>query len=464
MASSGEFGVFSLLSGHDPAGPGVDNRGRAIRQRRFHAKSRQGCITCKARKVKCDERRPTCLKCSKRGLTCEFGSSAVEREASASLDHHGQEPLGYESDLCSNDEPQTQPLSSVISRRSLSRTQELGTPGFDFESLQLMYHFEHFTSETLLFDKTFWEKHILPLALQHEYLMHGIMTISASHLLYVQPRVRDHNKAIALHLDSALSGFRASLSSLYLPQAQYDVVIACGFILLYYAWSVPFFNGSDEDSTSIESDGLLWFAAGIKTVIVTIYQMKPQDSMFQTYFEAQPVKSFYKWSEQTRFSYDFGQKFLDQPQAPVKHPSLACIAGCGSVNAAERLGPVFHALDATRQGEDLSEIMPAVMTYMLMWPSKAMQDFQEEIKRGDQRALVTMLSFYASSWTLLSQRAWWAYHRSKVMCTEILKRLDTRGPSCWDENIQNITEYFNFSGNMDGGWGIGDSIKTIEQV
>ncbi|CAG9936499.1 unnamed protein product [Clonostachys rosea f. rosea IK726] len=325
-----------------------------------------------------------------------------------------------------------------------------------------MHHFEHFTSETLLFDKPFWENHILPLALQHEYLMHAIMTISASHLLYLQPKVRQHNKAAALHLDSALSGFRASLSGLYLPQAQYDVVIACSFILLYYAWSVPFFNTSDEDSTTIESDGLLWFAAGIKTVIVTIYKLRPKDSMFQAYFEAEPVKSFYEWSEQTDFSYDFGQKFLDQSQAPVRHPGLACVSGCGSVNAAERLvGPVFHALDAISQGEDLSVIMPAVMTYMLMWPSKAMQDFQEEIKRGDHRALVTMLSFYASSWTLLSGRAWWAYHRSKVMCTEILDRLSTMGSSVWDENILNITEYFGFGKNVDGTWEIGGSNQIM---
>ncbi|CAG9985153.1 unnamed protein product [Clonostachys byssicola] len=274
------------------------------------------------------------------------------------------------------------------------------------------------------------------------------MTISASHLLYLQPRVREHNKLAALHLDRALSGFRASLSGLYLPQAQYDVVIACDFILLYYAWSVPFFNASDEDSTRIESDGLLWFAAGIKTVIVTIYKMKPRDK---------PVKSFYRWSEQTNFSYDFGHHFIDQSQAPVRHPDLACVAGCGSVNAAERLGPVFHALDATRQGEDISVIMPAVVTYMLMWPSKAMQDFQDEIKRGDRRALITMLSFYASSWKLLSGRAWWAHHRSKVMCTEILDCLDSKGPSIWDQNVLNITEYFGFNKNAEGIWETGSS-------
>ncbi|KAG5354538.1 Transcriptional regulatory protein [Yarrowia sp. B02] len=34
-------------------------------------KSRAGCITCKRRRSKCDETKPACLECQKRGLTCE---------------------------------------------------------------------------------------------------------------------------------------------------------------------------------------------------------------------------------------------------------------------------------------------------------------------------------------------------------------------------------------------------------
>ncbi|MCJ1311233.1 hypothetical protein MMC25_004904 [Agyrium rufum] len=34
-------------------------------------KSRTGCITCKAKRLKCDETKPTCLKCQKRNVVCE---------------------------------------------------------------------------------------------------------------------------------------------------------------------------------------------------------------------------------------------------------------------------------------------------------------------------------------------------------------------------------------------------------
>lgn len=36
-----------------------------------HHKSRSGCITCKIRKIKCDEKHPVCQRCSSTGRTCD---------------------------------------------------------------------------------------------------------------------------------------------------------------------------------------------------------------------------------------------------------------------------------------------------------------------------------------------------------------------------------------------------------
>ncbi|KAJ0414822.1 hypothetical protein BJY00DRAFT_18866 [Aspergillus carlsbadensis] len=44
--------------------------------RRSHKKSRGGCVQCKQRHVKCDERRPTCLLCSMSNRDCSFASEA----------------------------------------------------------------------------------------------------------------------------------------------------------------------------------------------------------------------------------------------------------------------------------------------------------------------------------------------------------------------------------------------------
>jgi hypothetical protein len=46
-------------------------QGRKHRVKQHHSKVRTGCLTCKARHVKCDETRPICTRCSKGGYRCE---------------------------------------------------------------------------------------------------------------------------------------------------------------------------------------------------------------------------------------------------------------------------------------------------------------------------------------------------------------------------------------------------------
>ena len=44
-------------------------------KRKFHQKSRNGCLTCKKRRVKCDEQRPVCQKCQHMNLTCGYATN-----------------------------------------------------------------------------------------------------------------------------------------------------------------------------------------------------------------------------------------------------------------------------------------------------------------------------------------------------------------------------------------------------
>ncbi|KAI0480082.1 hypothetical protein GGR56DRAFT_252573 [Xylariaceae sp. FL0804] len=45
---------------------------RHHRQRKFHRRSRNGCSTCKAKHIRCDERRPLCTYCLRRGDQCGY--------------------------------------------------------------------------------------------------------------------------------------------------------------------------------------------------------------------------------------------------------------------------------------------------------------------------------------------------------------------------------------------------------
>ncbi|KAF2684444.1 hypothetical protein K458DRAFT_388919 [Lentithecium fluviatile CBS 122367] len=49
------------------------------RKRAKHTRSRKGCLVCRIRRVRCDETRPACLKCTSTGRTCEGYSVACDQ-------------------------------------------------------------------------------------------------------------------------------------------------------------------------------------------------------------------------------------------------------------------------------------------------------------------------------------------------------------------------------------------------
>ncbi|OTB06783.1 hypothetical protein M426DRAFT_9216 [Hypoxylon sp. CI-4A] len=64
----------------------TDSIAQRQRQRRFHRRSRNGCSTCKAKHIRCDERRPLCTYCLRHGGECGYpdgdaGSNVVEVES-----------------------------------------------------------------------------------------------------------------------------------------------------------------------------------------------------------------------------------------------------------------------------------------------------------------------------------------------------------------------------------------------
>ncbi|KAM7185572.1 hypothetical protein V8F33_012315 [Rhypophila sp. PSN 637] len=54
-----------------PTQQAMPGKAKRKRERAAHSKARTGCRTCKARRIKCDEQQPACLRCTTTGRTCE---------------------------------------------------------------------------------------------------------------------------------------------------------------------------------------------------------------------------------------------------------------------------------------------------------------------------------------------------------------------------------------------------------
>ncbi|KAI1140821.1 hypothetical protein F5Y05DRAFT_288050 [Hypoxylon sp. FL0543] len=450
MSDGGVFGVLLLpnagSSASDQPLATVDDQGRNVRQRRHHAKSRAGCVACKQRRVKCDEVRPTCGRCSSRNVQCRFGAVPDRRQ------QHYVAPQGSRQDQA-RPRKRDADVGSVVRRKSYSIAQNPGLGDIDMTALRLMHHYEHSTAATLLLGNSIWRDQILPLALQHEHLMSAVLLISATHLHYLQPAVAANARAAAHYLDLTLADFRASLEG-PLREQDPDVMISCAFILLHYTWATPFF-ALDEVEPNPGSDKLISFASGLKSVIQRANDIEGRPPIiFGPILEPETIRRFKDWVATVEYSYDFQEKFMLRSKAPVLdgEEEEECWKGCGSVHAADRLVPIFQTIDVVARGEDVSWLKSDIQAYSLMWPAKSNKKFEDEVGANRADSLVVMLAFYACMAWLFADDVWWAERRSKVMLKAILAHLEKRAESEWKQCARRICEYFGFQpdGTVEG--------------
>ncbi|KAH8810383.1 hypothetical protein DL96DRAFT_539268 [Flagelloscypha sp. PMI_526] len=138
--------------------------------RRTHGKSRNGCIECKTRHIKCDEQFPSCSNCTRRKHTCVYKSntSAKRRESS-------QESL---SSAAPSPSPTLPHLPGYL---------HLGGPevAYDVFNMELMHHFSASTCMTLpsyRFTPPSYQMQAPKMGLKDSAVMSAILAISALHI------------------------------------------------------------------------------------------------------------------------------------------------------------------------------------------------------------------------------------------------------------------------------------------
>ncbi|RAL02768.1 Zn(II)2Cys6 transcription factor [Aspergillus ibericus CBS 121593] len=227
------------------------NRSGRVRQKQWTPKVKTGCVTCKIRKVKCDETKPSCQRCSSTGRKCD----------------------GY------NPVPQ-KPTSKALKVVQMPSPWEL-LPGdrIEMESFQF---FHSVTTPNLagFFDQGRWACRLLQMSHQYPALWHAMAAVAGAHRNFVTDRtpitvsrsqdnnevrfaLRQWNKSIQ-SLQTLLSGqdltkldrlvvlsiclLFTTLSSLQGRQSQAFVHINSGLKLLHH-WNLADIAGcqSDED-------------------------------------------------------------------------------------------------------------------------------------------------------------------------------------------------------------------------
>ncbi|KAK3314091.1 hypothetical protein B0H66DRAFT_567739 [Apodospora peruviana] len=241
--------------------------------RRPNKKSRTGCTTCKARKIKCDERHPACLNCISHGVKCPFMSikkAALARGSSATnTPTPGNQPIVSSPST----EHQQPPLSATVPwQTSTAPTEPAPTPreqhrhddhsetlhsSLPILELELLHNFTVSTYSTLAADADvcdFWRITVVrEIGLKCDYIMRAVLAVSALHLAFRRPEKRDFYTAqgIELHRQASQSAVRF----ISLPDLGKDDTVNLflfSMLTIYFALASPrrtLHDAADEDGT-----------------------------------------------------------------------------------------------------------------------------------------------------------------------------------------------------------------------
>merc|ERR1711939_429982 len=195
--------------------------------RRFHSKSRTGCARCKTRRVKCDEKKPTCSNCVRQGAECVYSNASPTASAT--------------------DKPETpyQPLNGEGVQNQYD--------GFD---LLLMNHFSSSTALELFPSegaRHVWQ-HILPQeASRSPLLMHGILALAGLDVACgdaASPMASQARTRALHHQQRGLALFQATLQD----PAKADIYATFAFSIMLVILA---FASAQAEPTFPSVDGIL---------------------------------------------------------------------------------------------------------------------------------------------------------------------------------------------------------------
>lgn len=188
------------------------------RQRKFAPRSRTGCLTCRARRKRCDSRRPQCENCTRLNLSCEWQAQRkLVQDAISNL----------------NSSPESEVSESVPSSLGIWDTLP-GEAGAERQHL-LQYYVEAFVPSVSVATTptSFYTSLYMPWAFQVDGMLDAILALSSAQLARrTDDKDRaEHLRAVSLRHQRKCSGFiKERLSATGQPlQDTYQVV---GIILL----------------------------------------------------------------------------------------------------------------------------------------------------------------------------------------------------------------------------------------
>ncbi|KAH9217055.1 hypothetical protein DL95DRAFT_295802 [Leptodontidium sp. 2 PMI_412] len=381
-----------------------------VKPRRPHHKSRNGCLQCKGRKIKCGEEKPTCKKCQSYGTECSFLQTYPLQRAlpppptvlswtDPKPTPTGSRPPTIQS-MLSPDPPFTPNSSSAISS-PMGRSSP-PPENYTMQDLELLHFYtttysDHFFEDPKLIE--IYRTTVVHLAFDYPFLMHEIMSVAALNLAILRPQKRaSYLHASDTHAATGLSLFHSEISNL--NEHNCHACLAFSALIFTNAWaaqdvnkpSTLFFSASSDDE---DYDQIKWIKLqrGTKALISTAWPTLvngPLAAMFVPWKDLDPNRADpLPEDEERRFQ------------------ELAESWSVASTVSEERRKILDGALRDTRRVFSMLTLFPELskITIIMAWLTQISDEYLELLEHKFPQAILIVMYYCIVLQRLES--AWW---------------------------------------------------------
>lgn len=358
-----------------------------MQSRRTHKKSRSGCNTCKRRRVKCDEQKPCCGQCQFRKVTCQYTEEQKPR-ATPPPGSQGLIPERVES------------AATAATRPDSSR---------HLLELELLHQWSTSTYKsycgTVVAEFHNWQVAVPRLAFKHEYLLQGLLAMSALEIAAfteddVASRKRYAQTAIEYYI-LASSNFRAELTDL--TPGNHQPLLALSSILMILELALPRFAEEDGEQLNMLDHILSFFelAKGFIAVVWTDPSAVRSDPLLNRYKTWDELPAQILEPDVQHALGSLSALNEEQPGGDKYDGSVNTTPEIATRRAACRQSLFFLREAFSKCQED------DYRGYALAWPFLSGSEYIAAVKGKDTAALL-ILMYWAMLVDGVSHGIWWA--------------------------------------------------------
>jgi len=184
------------------------------RFRRSYSRTAEGCLTCRRRRKKCDEGRPTCLACRRNNLACQWPEDK-ERSILTTTSVVPQQPAIRALQSSTVFHHLTPPLRNGLS-------QLIGQPGYLQQTRWSCLLFDHYLKQTSIIlgtstnrqDSSPFQTFVLQSAASDDLLMNAIIAVSGTHMDFNNEAAPEIRRVVLTHYGFVLRDLHRELNGL----------------------------------------------------------------------------------------------------------------------------------------------------------------------------------------------------------------------------------------------------------